>query len=140
MAVRADKHISWPDKAAFRQQGVFHATVAALVIVREILFPRKAAAHHDLVGGIDVFLGRKMIHDKKDFVPVKDLRRSHAVKRLDRQRAGNVIGKHPGQTAPHNLAVAADLVIRMGLQNLLGKRLCHWPFSLRHDVACLLLL
>ena len=79
MAVRADNQIAGRHKAEFRQQGMFHPAIAALVIMGDILVLCKTAADHHLVGGIDVFLRREVVHYKHDLVAVEDPVRAHAL-------------------------------------------------------------
>ena len=125
MAVCADDHIAGAHKALLGQQGVFHAAVAALIIVGDVLFLRKLAGHHNLIGRINIFLRRKVVHDQSDLVFVKNLFRAHSLKRLDGKGAGNVVGKHQRHAALNNLAVLFHNFVCVGLQNFLRKRLWH---------------
>ncbi len=125
MAVSADDQIAGAHQPTLGQQGVLHPAVAALIVVGDALLFRKFAADQHLIGRINVFLGREVIHDQGDFLPVENLFRAHAAKRLDGQRAGDVVGQHQGYPALNDLAVASHRLVGMGLQNFLCKRLRH---------------
>ena len=125
VAVRADDHVTGAHQAAFGQQGVFHAAVAAFVIVGDALLLGELAADHHLVGRGDVLLGREVVHDQGDLVLVEHAAGAHALEGFDGQGAGDVIGQHQGQAALDDLSVALDEVVGVGLQDLLRKRLRH---------------
>ena len=104
---------------------MLHATVAALVVVGEVLLLGKLAAYEHLVGGINILLRGEVVHDQDNTIPVEDPLRAHAVEGLDGQGPGDVIGQHCGYAALDDLAVLLHRRIGVGLQNFLCKRLGH---------------
>ena len=70
MAVCANNDVAGAHKTLLGQQGVLHAAVAALVIVGDVLLLGKLARHHHLIGGINIFLRRKVVHAQASRKPL----------------------------------------------------------------------
>ena len=64
-------------------------------------------------------------HDKEDFILVEHLLGAHSAERLDSQRAGDVVSQYTGKRTFHDLPDFTDFLVRVHLQDLLGKSHCH---------------
>jgi len=73
VAVRADDQVAGKNDALFRQQRVFDAHLSAFVEIRYAELEGELADGFALLGGVDVFVRRKMIQNQRHPVAVKNL-------------------------------------------------------------------
>ena len=119
VAVRPDHDVAGADQAVLRQDGVFDAHVAALVIVGDVHLAGKIAHDLDLFGRVDVLVGGEVVTDQGHAVLVENLVHAHPANGLDGERRGYIVGQHHGHAALDDLSVRGDGLVRMPLQYLL---------------------
>ncbi len=123
VAVGADDDVAGPHNPLFREQGMLHPHVAAVVKMGQVLFPGKVSQLLALDGGRDILVGGEVVADQDHPVPVKNLFSPHLMKILDGQGRGDVVAQgdiHPGhdQLAGFHIIFAA-----VRRENFLGNGL-----------------
>ncbi len=109
------------DEALFRYQGVLHAHLAHIIIVREAEAPGKGPALLALGGGLDVLVGGEMVHDHHHTGGVKDLVEAGLFKLVDGDGGSDVVSQYHVQFGLDHLSCPNLRQPGVGCQNFL----CH---------------
>jgi hypothetical protein len=96
---------------------VLHAHVAALEVVRDLLFQGEFAYRADLLRRLDVLVGREVVADQGHAVAIEDLLGTHGPKGLDGQGGGDVVGQYEVDAAADDAPGFRGVVGRVGLQD-----------------------
>ena len=94
VGVGADDAVAGGDQALFRQQGVLDAHLAHVIEIVDVEAVGKGAALETLLGGLDVLVGGKVVHDHGDLALVKDPGEAFLVKLPDGDGRGDVVAQH----------------------------------------------
>ena len=125
VAVGAYHEVARAHKPLFGQQRVFYAHRADVEKVFEVLFACELAAQLALLRALDVFIGREVVHDQRDFRPVGNFFGARLFEFLYCDGARYVVGKHEVELCVYKLARLNFFKLRVRRQNLLRHRHRH---------------
>ena len=129
VAVRADDEVARAHDALLRQQRMFHAHAAHLVVVGDALLAREVAHDLGLLGALDVLVGDVMVGHERDLRGIEHLLDADLAEFLDGDGGRDVVGQHEVKIAFDQLARHHFVQARMG-----GKDLFRHGHGTRH--AC----
>ena len=102
---------------------MFHAHLAQLEVVGDVLLAGEVPQALALLSGLDVLVGAEMVRHQRDLVPVKNLGCPHAPELLYGDGRCDVVAQHQVQRALDELPSLHVVQPRVGGQYLL--RHCH---------------
>ena len=130
MGVRADDALAGGHQPLFRQERVFDAHGAHIIVVLHVELPCEGAALGALGGGLDVLVGDEVVHDKGNLAPVKDVLKTGGLKFVDGDGGGDVVAQDEIQFCLNELSGADLLHARVACQDFLCHRHAHGDSSL----------
>ena len=119
MAVRADDEVARAHDALLRQERMFHAHAAHLVVVGDALLAREVAHDLGLLGALDVLVGDVMVGNEGDLLGIEHLLDADLAELFDGDGGGDVVGQHEVEIAFDQLTRLHFVEPRMGGEDLL---------------------
>ena len=123
MGIRSNHDISGHNKPLLGKEGVLNPHLPHIIEMTDLVLTGKFTDTLAVLGGLDVLVGDKMVHDQSDPLPVKDPLRIHVLHDIDRNRRGDIIAQYQVQLS-HNQLSRLDM-IQTGMRGQDLLRHCH---------------
>ena len=125
VGVRADNQLTRTDQTFFRQERVLDAHRADVKEIDDFMLAGKRAALQALLGGLDVLVRCKVIHDQCDLGLVKYRLKAGLLQLADCNRTGDIVCQRQIQLCFDQLAGRNTVETRMLCEDLLCHRHSH---------------
>ena len=140
VAVCAYNQVARAHKSLFGQKGVLYAHRTHVKKIIYVLFGGKFAAQLALLRALYILVGRKVVHNKRNFALFGNLRRARLFKFLYGNGAGYVVGEHHIELGLNELPCLYFFKPRVRRKNFLRHCHCHMSSSLGVAVFCKVIL
>ena len=127
MRIRADNHIPRTGQSVFRDDDVLdaHAFLSLLIVIADALCFCKITHPLTLFGGLDIFIGSKVIRHQHDLIRIEHLAEAVSFKYIDRRRSGDIVSQKEIESRLDQIARGAIILSRVLRQNFLCHRHSH---------------